>query len=152
MLTEQQSFIHRYLATIWGKKDLSLLQDIFSSDAIIHSAAGDMQGIAVIENALRQWYTAFPDIRLLLLGVFEHDDRIVVQWSASGVHQGLFMGVNATFLPIRCGGVSIYRLQEGKVIEYWNYMNHHQILQQLLLSEQQLLSSEKLPNLEWALM
>lgn len=119
------------MAVIWNKKDLSLVKEVFAEDAIIHSTMGEAQGISAMEEALKTWYTAFPDMRLLLLEVFEQGDRVAVQWVARGIHQGPFMGIEATLKPVECGGTSIYQIVKGKVVEYWAYVNLHHVMQQI---------------------
>jgi predicted ester cyclase len=131
MITEQQSFIYRYMAILWNKKDLSLVREVFAEDALIHSTMGESYGVETMEGALKCWHVAFPDMRLLLLDVFEQEDKVAIQWTACGTHQGVFMGIEATLLPVKCGGTSIYRLAKGKVVEYWAYVNLHDIAKQL---------------------
>lgn len=132
MATEQQAFIHRFMTLIWSKKNTSLVREVFASNAIIHSTAGESYGVEAMEKTLQHWYEGFPDLKLLLLGVFEQNDKVAVQWTAYGTHMGTFMGVRATMRPVKCGGTSIYRLHDGKVIEYWAYVNVHQLLRQLV--------------------
>jgi predicted ester cyclase len=131
MITENQLFIDRYMSLIWNKKDFSVLHQVFDKNAIIYRALGDLSGLDAIEKDLKEWQTAFPDMCLLILEIFEQNDLIAVHWKAGGTHQGIFMGVEATLQPIKCNGIWIYRLKEGKIIECWDYINISQILQQI---------------------
>lgn len=134
MFTHQQDFIHRYMAAIWNKKDVSMVREVFADNAIIHSTIGESYGVEAMERALHIWHGAFPDMRLLLLDIFEQEDKVAIQWTACGTHQGYFLGLAPTLLPIKCGGTSIYRLANGKVVEYWAYVNLHQVIQQLQMN------------------
>jgi len=44
-------------------------------------------------------------------------DKVVYRWPATGTHQGEFLGVAATGKPIKITGVTIFRIENGKIAE-----------------------------------
>ncbi len=135
MFTERQQLINRYMGEIWNRKNCSVIYEVFSEDALIHSPMGEARGPRAVEQAHRQWHEAFPDIRVMLLDIFEMRDKVAVQWNARGTHKGPFLGIPPSNKPIICGGTSIYRLENEKIVEYWAYINLHHVIQQLQSEE-----------------
>lgn len=131
MFSVKQAFFNEYMRRIWNNQDLSLVHESFDANAIIHSATGDGRGPQVLVNSIREWLQGFPDIKLTVLRVFEEEDKVALQWSARGSHNGYFMGIPPTNMLIQCSGVSIYRHSNNKVVEYWAYVNLYQLLDQL---------------------
>jgi steroid delta-isomerase-like uncharacterized protein len=80
---------------------------------------------------LQEQWTAFPD-----LAVTDHfsvacRDIVAVRWTARGTSLGEFMGVPATAKPVECTGVSMYRVEGGRIAEIWDTRNTLGILHQL---------------------
>jgi len=56
---------------------------------------------------------------------------VAVRWTAEGTYQGELLGIPPTGKRIRFGGISIYRLDEGKVAEVWEQIDMLGFMQQL---------------------
>ncbi|MDQ3870275.1 MAG: ester cyclase, partial [Chloroflexota bacterium] len=48
-----------------------------------------------------------------------------------GTHQGEFLGIAPTGKPISAGGMSIYRIADGKIAEEWTLGDLATVLQQI---------------------
>ena len=48
------------------------------------------------------------------------DDRVVVRWTLQATHTGPFAGIPPTNKKIIVGGISLYRLRDGKITETRN--------------------------------
>lgn len=131
MFTQSQQIVDRYMTEVWNKKNRSVIYEAFAEDALIHSPMGEAKGPKAMDDAIRQWHEAFPDIKLMVMEVFENSNKVAVQWSAKGTHKGPFLGIPATMQPIQCGGVSMYRLSNDRIVEYWAYINLHNLALQL---------------------
>lgn len=72
-------------------------------------------------DGIRKWInsvvTAFPNVRYQLLDYVEKDDHLVLQWEATGNHHGYLFRIPATGLPVIMQGMSILKLENGKVKE-----------------------------------
>jgi predicted ester cyclase len=58
-------------------------------------------------------------------------DRVVSRWTARGTQEGEFMGAPATYKRMEQTGISIMRVQEGKIVEGWSRADELGLLQQL---------------------
>ena len=49
-------------------------------------------------------------------------DKVVTRWRARGTHQGELMGIPPSGNPVEVTGITIHRIEGGKVVETWaNY-------------------------------
>ena len=58
-------------------------------------------------------------------------DKVVSRWHASGTHQGQFVDMAATGKEVNYNGITIYRLEQNKIKEYWVVVDMFAIWQQL---------------------
>ncbi len=58
-------------------------------------------------------------------------ERVVVQWTFRGVHEGEFHGLPATHKPVAWSGINIFRLADGKIAEVWDLTDRLWMWQQL---------------------
>ena len=74
---------------------------------------------------------AFPDGHRTIDDVMAAGDKVALRWTWSGTHQGLFMGLLPTGKQVSATGTTVYRLEEGKIVESWTAANMVGMLQQL---------------------
>ena len=56
---------------------------------------------------------------------------MVGRWTAEGTHRGPWGTIAATRRPMTFSGVNIFRFENGKVAEIWNYRDDLGLMQQL---------------------
>lgn len=59
------------------------------------------------------------------------EDRVMVRWTFYGTQQGEFAGLPATHRKVRYGGVNIFRIADGKIVEIWDTLDGLSLWQQL---------------------
>ena len=62
--------------------------------------------------------TAMPDWHSDLHQLVAENDIVVERFTATGTHQGPLMGVPGTGQTITLPGVNIFRIQDGKIVDY----------------------------------
>jgi steroid delta-isomerase-like uncharacterized protein len=83
-------------------------------------------------KALARFYrSAFPDAQLTIEDLIAEGDKVVSRYTARGTHQGDFGGIPPTGKQVTVTGVTIDRIQGGKIVESWNEFNQLGLLQQL---------------------
>ena len=71
--------------------------------------------------------TAFPDAKITVdRSTIARANRVTVQWTITGTHQGEFLGVAATGKKIKTSGISILTFAQGKIVDsysMWDTLN-----------------------------
>jgi len=120
-----------YSQRIWNDKDLTAIDDLVHPDCIIHSLLGNFHGRAALKKIVQTWLKGFPDLHVKNIAVIADKDLVAIHWEANGTHQGEFKGVPASNKPISYAGVTIYRIRNGQIIEYWAYLDMQHLLKQI---------------------
>lgn len=120
-----------YADRVWGKKDLHAIDELVDSNVIIHSLLGNYQGLDSMKKIVQSWQAGFPDLKVETIAVACENDRVFIQWKAKATHTGVFKGIAPTSRAVNYEGVSIYRVNMGKIIEYWAYVDMLHIIEQL---------------------
>jgi steroid delta-isomerase-like uncharacterized protein len=74
---------------------------------------------------------AFPDVQLSIEDQVAEGDKVVTRWIGRGTHQGELMGVAPTGNQVRVDGMTISRIEDGKIIEEWEIYDALGMMQQL---------------------
>ncbi|PJD98277.1 MAG: hypothetical protein CK425_00940 [Parachlamydia sp.] len=123
--------ITAYETKTWESKE-DIVVTNFHPNAVIHSPLGEFETASAMEEIVKVWQGAFPDLKVDYFATISEGDRVVRQWSASGTHLGDFLGLEPTQRPIHYQGCTIYKISNKKIVEYWCYINMEEIFAQLL--------------------
>lgn len=123
--------IVNYSKTLWDQRDLSIIDRVFASDAKIHSPMSTVQGKGTMHEIVERWLSAFPDLAISWDEFICEGNTVVSRWTASGTHLGGFFDTKPTHRETTFTGVSIYRLESEKIVDYWSLIDMHAILSQL---------------------
>lgn len=78
------------------------------------------------------WRQAAPDLRMEVLRMVAECDHVVVHWSGSGTNTGEGNGLPATGRRMtNLWGMTIFRMEDGKIREEWTSFDQYPMLQQL---------------------
>lgn len=120
----------------WSKGKLSVVDECVAIGCRLHDAAfpSIAAGAGILKEHIASCRKGFPDLRFTLDDVIAERDEVVIHWTGSGTHRGEFLGMPPTNRAAKVSGASIFRIHEGKVIEYWSDWNLLTLLQQLGVS------------------
>ncbi|UCG55521.1 MAG: ester cyclase [Dehalococcoidia bacterium] len=80
-------------------------------------------GIKGIGNWLGEQWKAYPDLKVKINHIIACGDIVVVRWTTYGVSKGKFLMLPPTNTPVEYTGLSLYRIEDGKIIEIWETRN-----------------------------
>lgn len=120
-----------YAEGVWDKKDLKTIDELTAENIVVHSVLGAFQGRQALKNVVQAWLTGFPDLKVENLAVIGEKDLVAIHWRANGTHRGVFKGIAPSGQPISYAGVTIYRIQDAKISEYWVYLDMQHLLKQI---------------------
>jgi steroid delta-isomerase-like uncharacterized protein len=118
---------------LWNGGDIAIVDSLYSIDALYHNADFvDVKGTAKIKGFVKWVYTAYPDFRITLDEPLKLKDRIIYTFQAAGTNDGpLAENMPPTGKKMSFKGVSISKIENGKIIEEWVYYNQLPIYKQL---------------------
>lgn len=120
-----------YANVVWNDKDISVIDRLIHKDVLIHSPFGDYRGIAALKEVVQAWLKGFPDLNVMNNLVISENDLVSVQWSAKGTHNGEFKGKKPTGKHVAYQGVTVYRIKDDQIVEYWAYIDMQHLLSQI---------------------
>jgi steroid delta-isomerase-like uncharacterized protein len=116
---ENKAAVHRIEEAV-GNGDLDALDNLYATDFTDHNPFPDQApGIEGLKQKVAAINAALPDQEVSVDFLVSEDDTVVDHWTATGTHQGEFMGIPPTGSPVAVTGISIYRFKGGKVAEEW---------------------------------
>lgn len=129
--TDIKRIAEAYSHRVWNKKDISAINELIDPNLAIHSPLGDFQGRESLKKIVQEWLKGFPDLFVINTATVCEHDLVVMQWKAQGSHRAEFRGMPPSGKSIAYNGVTIYRIRDGKITEYWTYLDMQHLLNQL---------------------
>lgn len=83
------------------------------------------------ERLLSLFHTAFPDMQITVLFQIAEGDRVANHVALRGTHRKEFQGIAATGKSVLITGNSILHFENGKITEFFSFMDSVGLLQQL---------------------
>lgn len=132
MGTDNIAIVRRYVEEIWNKGNFQVLAELLSDKFVAQEpVVGEIRGIEPLRQQVQMFRAAFPDLRVTIDDIGVADDRVFTRWTARGTHRGAFMGMAPTNNRGEVRGISIDRMQNGKIVEHhesYDSLNMFQIL------------------------
>jgi len=114
----------------YAKGDVAALREMCSSDYIGHARAVTLTFDGLVEN-IKQNMAMFSDIAFIPEDVVAKGDKVIVRYIAKGTHTGELAGMSATGKKIEITGISVDRVENGKIVEDWDASDNLGIFEQL---------------------
>lgn len=129
-----KALVRAYAEAVWNEKRLQAIDEIVHENVCIHSVLGDYSGREAMKQVVQVWLKAFPDLQVKEEQAIVEGDLVSVQWSAEGTQQGFFKGFPPLGNRVHYQGTTVYRIREGKIVEYWAYLDMQHLTQQFVRS------------------
>ena len=131
--TAEKSTTLRCFEELWATGRLGVADEILHPDYEGHAPGfRTMRGRAALKDLVRRYHRGFPGLELAVVGQIGEGDRVVTEFTLTGVHTGRWMGVPATGRAIRLGGLAFSRLdRRGQIVEQWYEWERRLLLEQL---------------------
>jgi steroid delta-isomerase-like uncharacterized protein len=126
--------MRRWFKEVWNEGRVQTIYDLMAENSV---ATGQDQPGVVIHGPrdfvalFDRLHGAFPDIKVTVEDTFGADDKVVVRWSAKMTHTGDHLGIPATNKPVRITGITIARIEKGKIVQGWDNWDQLALMQQL---------------------
>jgi steroid delta-isomerase-like uncharacterized protein len=112
--------------------DLQTLEETTAPSFVDHNPLeGQLPGVRGTKQASTIYRTAFPDAKIVVEDTIAQADKVVIRWSGHATHKGPFLDVPPTSKRVTLEGITIFRVEKGKIAEQWAELNLYGILRQL---------------------
>lgn len=130
-----RTVVERFFMEVLIGHDLYALAKIASPDILIHPTAmpceATFYGIDGAGGWLGEQWKAFPDLTINDHFSVAQGDIVAVRWTARGTSKESFLMLPPTGKTIEYTGVSMYRIEDGFIVEIWETRNTLGIMRQL---------------------
>jgi predicted ester cyclase len=118
---ENKAVVRREQEELWNHTgDLDAAQELFAlgrAEAAKHQAAHFRRG--------------FPDVVSTIEDIIAEGDKVVAHWRSWATHRGEYMGMPPSGKEVEFTGISIYRIEEGKIAQSWTVEDEFGLMQQI---------------------
>lgn len=130
-----RAVVKRFFEEVLSGHDLDTLAVIASPHILIHPTAmpceASYYGINGVGGWLGESWKAFPDLTIADDSSVAQGDIVAVRWTARGTSKGKFLMLPPTGEAVEYTGVSMCRIEGGKIAEIWETRNTLGIMRQL---------------------
>jgi steroid delta-isomerase-like uncharacterized protein len=133
MTSEQnKAIVRRAFEEPW-KGNLDIVDELVASDYVGHDPATPepLHGPEGVKEFISTYRAAFPDARIRVEEQLAEGDLVATRWSGRGTHEGELMGISPTGRRVSVSGLTISRLEGGKIVEEFQNWDTFGMLQQL---------------------
>jgi steroid delta-isomerase-like uncharacterized protein len=137
-MSEENKTLARRSWEIASQHNSYALEEVYATNLVWHEPDADVQGIEEAKQYYSTYLSAFPDISFSVEDVVADGDKVVTRWTVRGTHQGEVEDFGPpTGRRIEQEGITIHRIEDGKIVEEWERYNLLGFLQQLGLAPEQ---------------
>ena len=124
------------LEDVLGRGRIAENEHLYAPNFVAH--AGPRDATRAEDRAATQgWRQAFPDLEVRVLRMAAEGDLVAVQFTARGTNSGSGNGLPATGVSVEAGGITIFRVVDGQIVEEWTYTNFAEAYQRALAARAQ---------------
>jgi predicted ester cyclase len=117
---ENKALVRREQEELWNHTgNLDAAEELFAAE----QAEGARQEAADFRQG-------FPDVVSTIEDLIAEGNKIVARWRSHATHQGEYMGIPPSGKEVEFTGISVYRIEAGKIAESWNVEDQLGLMQQ----------------------
>jgi len=135
MSEENKAIMRRAVEEIFSAPgNLDIADELYAPNYVAYGGPADPEDIRGPEGVKEQasmYRNAFPDVRLIIEDQVAEGDKVATRYTASGTHRGELMGIAPTGNRVEIKGISITRIEDGKIVEDWEIFDAMGMMQQL---------------------
>ena len=116
---ENKSLVRREQEELWNYSgDLDAAEELFAAGEAPKQQAADFR-------------RGFPDVTSTIEDLIAEGDKVVARWRSRATHRGDYMGMPPSGKEVQIMGISVYRIEEGKIAESWMVEDQFGLMRQI---------------------
>jgi steroid delta-isomerase-like uncharacterized protein len=129
MSEENKNIYSRLLKEYFQDGDEAVIDALYA-DNHVNQFVG-VNGAEAWKKFMVPFQVGLPDLQFTLHFQMADGDKVMNCWTGNATHTGDFMGIAATGKKVSFNGMSVARIENGKVVEEWTVLDMFSLMQQL---------------------
>jgi predicted ester cyclase len=131
-MRSRDNLLCRWFDELWNQGDVTAIARLGTPGMRAHGADGTTRTMEEFVAWTAMMRAAIPDIRVEIAHTVDAGSSIAVHWIATGTHTGSTAALGpATGRPIRVEGLSIARVEHGRLVDGYDDYDYVGLLSQL---------------------
>ena len=135
MSDENKALIQRWFEEVWNQGREEVIDELFAAEGIAHGLADEagnaLRGPQDFKPFFRKFRSAFPEMEVRVEDTVAEGDKVAARCLVRGKHQSDSLGFAATGQATEFTGITIVRIENGKIVEAWNNFDFMTMYKQL---------------------
>lgn len=123
-----KALIRRFFEEGLSVGNMLVVDELVAPDLRLHGGPPGREGLKALLGMFR---SAFSDYRDTLDELVAEGDRVAARWTFRGTHSGSFQSIAATGRQVQVGGMSVFRIEEGRIIDDWTQIDLVGLMRQI---------------------
>jgi predicted ester cyclase len=133
---ENKAVVRREQEELWNHTgDLDAAEELF--------AAGEAEAA---KQEAADFRRGFPDVISVIEDLIAEGDKVVARWRSRATHQGDYMSIPQTGNRVEFTGITVYRIEGGKIAESWTVEDELGLMRQIGANPEPRQSEEASPT------
>jgi predicted ester cyclase len=118
---ENKALVRREQEELWNHTgNLDAAQELYVPD-----------NVEAVKQEAADFREGFPDVVSTVEDLIAEGDKVVARWRSRATHRGEYMGIAPTGNRVEFMGISVYRIEAGKIAESWNVEDKLSLMRQI---------------------
>ena len=131
-MSEENKNLARHSWELVSQRNPDLLEEVYAADIVWHEPDQDVQGLEEAKQFYSMYLSAFPDLSATVEDVLAAGEKAVTRWTIRGTHQGEIEEFGPpTGKQVEIKGITIHRIEDGKIVEEWERYDNLSVMRQL---------------------
>ena len=130
-MSDQDTSLVEQLITAFNTGEFDRLDALCTPGFAYHGPGIELNGVEAAKGHMQMYKSAFSDASLEIVDLFAAGDRVVGRWRATGTNDGSLGPLPPTGKHVTLAGISIFRVEDGRLAEEWELFEELQMMQQL---------------------
>lgn len=135
---ENKRIVRRIREEIEEQGNHDAIDEIFAEDVVVHTPMGEFSGREAIKEMYESDREGFADSTETIHDIVAEGDTVAIRLTERGTHEGEFMGIEPTGKEFEIQTTAFFRLEDGKIAEWWMQPDTLGLVQQLGLDPEDL--------------
>ena len=138
MSAEENKDLARRSWEIVSQRNPDLIEEFYPPNLVWHEPDQDIRGYEQARQFVSTFFDAFPDINITVEDAIAEGDQAVTRYTIRGTHRGETEEFGPpTGRQMELEGITIHRIEDGKIVEEWERYDNLRAMQQLGLVPEQ---------------